>query len=147
MKFIARKYNRKLYPECEEHLRQAEMAEGFMIDLRIVWCWDLCYHDDFAKLKDDFERDIPNKFRGLEEVLGKREWVATKMSYVDFPIAETMDAYETLFPGCFDQLPNCKKYWANFFNLPAIRKYRDSPRFKKFPINNPGATWGAKSQP
>ena len=146
MKFIARKYDKKLYPECEEHLRQAEVAEGWMTDLRIAW-GRLCYNPDFAKLKDDFEKDIPNKFRGFEQVLGKREWAATKLSYIDFGIAEAMDIYVTLFPGCFDQLPKCKKYLENFFNLPAVKKYRESPKFKKFPINGPSASWGGKAQP
>jgi len=145
MKFIARKYDRKLYPDGEEQLRWAETAEGFLVDLRIQWS-RLCYNPDFEKLKNDFEREIPNKFRAMEQVLANREWAASKLSYVDFGIAEAMDIYETLFPGCFDDLPKCKKYRENFFNLPAIKKYRTSARFKKFPINGPSATWGGKAQ-
>merc|ERR1719354_633922 len=140
MKFIARKYQHgKLYPEGEEELRRAEAAEGSLIDL--------CYDPDFEKLKDAFEREIPSRFRPLEQVLAKREWVASKLSYVDFGIASIMDYYETLFPGCFDGLPQCKKYRENFFGLPAIQKYRTSARFRKFPINGPQAAWGGKGQP
>jgi len=146
MKFIARKYQHgKLYPEGEEDLRRAEAAEGFLIDLRVAW-GRLCYNPDFEKLKDGFEREIPGKFRPLEQVLAKREWAASKLSYVDFGIASIMDYYETLFPGCFDGLPQCKKYRENFFGLPEIQKYRTSARFRKFPINGPQAAWGGKIQ-
>jgi len=146
MKFIARKYQHgKLYPEGEDDLRRAEAAEGFLIDVRTAWI-HLCYNPDFEKLKDDFEREIPDKFRALEQVLANREWAASKLSYVDFGIAEAMDVYQTLFPGCFDNLPECKKYRDNFFDLPPIKKYRTSARFKKFPVNGPPAAWGGKSQ-
>ena len=148
MKFIARKYQHgNLYPEGEENLRRAEAAEGFLIDIRTAWI-RLCYNQNFEKLKDEFEREISDKFRALEQVLTPgRDWAASELSYVDFGIAESMDVYETLFPGCFDGLPKCKKYWENFFGLPAIKKYRTSARYKKFPINGPPAAWGGKAQP
>ena len=139
MKFIARKYlHGKLYPEA---------AEGFLIDIRTAWI-RLCYNQNFQKLKDEFEREIPDKFHALEHSLTPgRDWAGSELSYVDFGIAESMDVYETLFPGCFDGLPECKKYRENFFGLPAIKKYRTSARFKKFPINGPPAAWGRKAQP
>ena len=83
----------------------------------------------------------------MEQVLANREWAASKLSCVDFGMAEAMDIYDTLFPGFFDDLPKCKKYRENFFGLPAIKKYRTSARYKKFPINGPPAAWGGKAQP
>ena len=60
MKFIARKYDRKLYPDGEEQLRWAETAEGFLVDLRIRW-GRLCYKPDFEKLKNDFKTGNPQQ--------------------------------------------------------------------------------------
>ena len=134
MKFIARKYvHGKLYPEGEEGLRRAEAAEGFLINIRTAWI-RLCYNQNFQKLKDDFEREIPDKFHALEHSLTPgRDWAASELSYVDFGIAESMDVYETLFPGCFDGLPDWKKEPGKFFRFAGNKKVPDFREVQKVP--------------
>ena len=92
MKFIARKYlHGKLYPEA---------AEGFLIDIRTAWI-RLCYNQNFEKFKDEFEREIPDKFRALEQVLTPgRDWAASKLSYVDFGIAESRPSFRAASTAC-----------------------------------------------
>lgn len=144
MRYIAQKY-KTLNPETEDETRRAEIAEGVMVDIRIGW-GALCYNPNFAKIKDQFLKDLPDKLRGLEDVLGKRQWVAGgKLTYVDFGINESLDHIVTLFPGCYDNLPNIKKYKFAFDSLPKIKAYRASNRFKKFPINGPSASWGGSA--
>ena len=142
MRHIARS-QQKLNPETDEEARLIDVAEGALIDLRYHWGF-LCYNPSFENIKDDFYKDLPNKLRSFEDALGKRKWLGGKISYVDFGVNELLDHIVTLFPNALDKTPNLKKYKSTFDLLPKIKAYRESSRFKRFPINGPVAFWGGK---
>ena len=144
-RYIARKYGKgALKPETEEEMLRADVADGELLDLRLRWGM-LCYSPEFEKLKQGFLDDMPKKLRGLEEVLAKREWIIGKLSYVDFEWYEILDHMVTLYPGCYEKLPNVKKYTEAFEALPNVKAYRASGRFKRMPIFGPWASWGGKA--
>merc|ERR1712002_761886 len=103
MRYIARKY-KSLAPKTEKEFQMTDVAEGALSDLRFAF-GGLCYNPNFEKLKSDFLKDLPNKLKGLEKVLEKQEWVAGRLTYIDFGICERLDTIVTCFPGCFDSLP------------------------------------------
>jgi len=143
MRYIARKHE-VLAPDMEEEIRWADVAQGALTDLRIAWGL-LCYSKDFENLKQGFLDSLPEKLRSVEEVLGTRMWLAGKLTHVDFGWYEILDHIVTLFPGCYEQLPNIKKYKEAFEALPNIKAYRESGRFKRMPIFGPWASWGGKA--
>merc|ERR1712168_65614 len=133
MRYLARKYN-ELLPSNEIEQQRIDQAEGVLVDLRYAFAM-LCYNPEFEKMKDDFLKGLPNKLAGLEKVFGKRDWaVGTNLTYIDFGICEILDHMELCFPGCYDNLPNIKKYKTAFNNLESIKKYKSSDRFFEMPV-------------
>merc|ERR1739838_119037 len=140
MRYLSRKH-KKLAPHGELQLQQVDRAEGMLVDMRFMFAM-LCYNPEFDKMKDNFFAELPTKLHGLEEVLGKREWVAGELTYVDIAICEILDHMVLCRPECFDKLPNIKKYWARYEDLPQIKAYKSSDRYRKWPVYSKFATWG-----
>jgi len=139
-RYIARKY-KVLAPETEEQMRMADVAEGALTDLRYDWGM-FSYSPQTESAKQAYLADLPAKLRGFETVLDKREWLAGKLTYVDFAVCEKLAQIATLWPQCFDKTPNVRRYLEKFEALPRIKAYRESNRFQKLPINGPQAWWG-----
>jgi len=142
MRYLARKH-KTLLPKTELETQQLDKGEGITVDLRFVFAL-LAYNPEFEKMKDGFINELPTKIHGLEEILGKRKWVAGELTHVDFCLCEILDHIELCFPGCFKNNPNITKYKATFEAIPQIKAYKSSNRFRQFPIYSPIAYWGGK---
>jgi len=140
MKYLSRKY-KQLQPKTEQQIQQVDIAEGLLVDLRFAFSL-LCYNPKFEEMKDQFLEELPNKLKGLEDVLGKRNWMADDLTWIDFGVAEILDQIEICFPNCFQNLPNILKYKTTYENLPQIKSYKSSSRFKRFPVFSQFAYWG-----
>ena len=105
--------------------------------------------DDFEKLCEDYRKTLPDKMLALSKFLGDRKFLAggTKASYVDFLAYEYLDVQEQFSPGLFDNTPNIKEYVERIRNLPNVKAYMTSDRFKEMPIYNLHAKWGNKIIP
>merc|ERR1739838_88547 len=50
--------------------------------------------------------------------------------------------FDKMKDNFFDKLPNIKKYWARYEDLPQIKAYKSSDRYRKWPVYSQFATWG-----
>jgi len=142
MKYLARKY-KKLGADTEEEMRAVDQAEGFCADLRVQLIMTWFKEGDLEQSKREYVEDLPNKLRPLEEMLGKRKWCSgDKLVYVDFAMCEALDHLEMFAPGSLECSPRVKQYKAAFDALPQISAYRNSGRFKKWPVSGGPAKWG-----
>jgi len=146
MKYIARKGDRQLTPKTETETINCEMAEGAVQD---IWqpFYMLIYNPEYKNMRAGYLAKIPDTFKAFEKVLGSRKWLGgDNLTYIDFQACEVLDHMELMCAEIFDDLPNVKNYKTNFFSLDKIKAYRESSRFKKWPLYAPAAAWGGKNE-
>ena len=56
------------------------------------------------------------------------------MTYADFVLAENSLSINTLLEPIYEKYPNCKRHFDTIYEIPNIKKYRDSK--KPLPFNN-----------
>ena len=87
---------------------------------------------------------IPNYVTNMKQRLGLLEkkfksadgkwFLECGLTYVDFMAYEFIDHNRILFPTILDDLEALKEFMDEFENLPTIKTYLTSKRFKKFPL-------------
>ncbi|CAK8679045.1 unnamed protein product [Clavelina lepadiformis] len=111
--------------------------------------YTLCYtHDGFDDAKKKyFGETIPKLLDLLEKFLGCSRWIiGDKLTYVDFCFCEALDVIQLMTSDCLDKHQGIKKYVERFYALDKISAYRQSDRFKKWPISSSYANWGTKCE-
>lgn len=146
MKYIARKAGRELIPKTQTEIMNCDMAEGAVLDLWHPFIM-MCYKPDYKDMRVKYMENLPNTFGPLERVLGLRKWLGgDNLTYIDFQLNEILDHMELNCETIFDQFPNIKKYKAAFFSLNKIKAYRETSRFKKWPLYARAAQWGGQDE-
>ena len=142
MQHIARKH--KLIPQDKKSAVLCDQLQGVVQDFRKSFT-HMCYSSDFEKTREEFLIQLPKKMKRFNEYLTKHAYLAgNNLSYVDFAFVEIVDQVQMFNKNLFidDQYCAVKKYLNKIMNLPNIKLYRASSRFKKFPCNNKRAKWG-----
>lgn len=146
MKYIARKGDRALTPKTEQEIINAQVAEGAVLDIWLPF-YGMVYNPEYENMRPGYLEKLPDTFGALEKVLGKRKWLAgDNLTYVDFQMNEVLDHIELNCKTVFDNFPNIKNYKTAFFSQEKIKAYRESSRFKKWPLYAPAAAWGGKNE-
>jgi len=85
------------------------------------------------------------KMTGLNEILGKKEWLLGYITYLDFMLAEFIERSihmdEELGTTITKNYPNLVAHAKRFLELPKIKEYRQSEKFKARPYNGHIASW------
>jgi len=140
LRHLARKNN--LVGENEKDQVRIEMVEGEIGDFNSAWV-NLCYSPNFVTAKDIFLEALPKKLESFSKFFGDGKWiVGDKLTYVDFLFYEVLDQILTLEPNALKEFKNLENFHERFESLEKISAYRSSPRFLKFPVNNPHAKFG-----
>ena len=136
-----------LMPSNPTEEDRCNVFEGVVSDFRSNFT-TICYRQDHDANKANFFDNIfPRKMKLFNDYLEGKTWAAgDTLTYVDFAFAEILDHIRLMQPDCFEKYENVAKYLENFFKLEKINVYRQSSRFKKFPINNKMAHWGGKAE-
>ena len=146
MKYIARKGG--LVPQTEMERINCDVAEGKVTDFPFPF-YMLLGNPNFEQAKAGYLEKLPEALSDFNQVLGKRDWLAgSRITYIDFQFAEWLDQIGLCFPGCYDNIPNIKKYKDQFDSLEKIAAYRNSDRFQKWPLYAEwtGAHWGTQKE-
>jgi len=64
----------------------------------------------------------------------KTKWFLSHLTYVDFMAYEILDHNRILFPSILDEFQILQQFMQDFEELPMIRNYLDSKRFRKLPL-------------
>lgn len=103
------------------------------------------YSQDFDKIVENYRKTLPDKMTALSKFLGDHNYLAggKKPSYVDFLAYQYLDVHEVFAPGLLDQTPNLQDYVKRIRELPNVKNFLQSSRFKKdIAIYNQHAKWG-----
>jgi len=138
MRYIARKNN--LLATTEEETIAMDIVEYEIEDFKNRFV-DLCYNDDYEKLKEGYLKDFPRSLTRFEKFLGTKKWFAgEKLTFVDFLVYEQLDQHTVLESHCLDKFPNLTVFVKRFAELPKISSYLKSDKCIKRPCNNPSAS-------
>ena len=142
MRYLAHKNNNQLYPEPGKQEVLCEVSAGVVNDFRTKFML-MIYDKEFEQLRKEYAEVLPSKFDQFETYLADKKWLAgSKLTFVDFAFCETLDRHLMMYPECLSNHNKVRRYYDSFFNLPSIKAYRDSDRFKKYPLHKPSAMWG-----
>ncbi|RXG70285.1 Glutathione S-transferase [Armadillidium vulgare] len=145
IRYLARKHDLVGKTECENI--RIDMTEGESADLRQAWM-KIVYSskEEVEKSKEDYKKNtLLPKLSNLSKYLGNHPWFAgERITYVDFLLYELFDINRRLFPSCLDDFDNLKQYTKRFESLEPIKKYMNSNRYMKDPLNGPMAGFGGK---
>ena len=108
-----------------------------------------CYiNKDAESLKTAIEGCVKTnalKMKGLDEIVGKREWLLGYITYLDFILAEFIERSiqmdEELGTSITKEYPNLVAHCKRFLEIPQIQEYRKTDKFKARPHNGHHASW------
>ena len=142
-KYISRKCD--LMPKTDEEIRNADMAEGAIIDFRILF-FVLMFNTSYDTDKDQYPAQIKAKLVNFERVFTKQKWlVGNRITWMDFVLYESLDVNSMFVPGILDDFPKVKEYKNRIESFDKIAAYRKSDRFKAFPVTGGPARWGKQA--
>lgn len=143
MKYIGRKYN--LMPTNEKEIQKCEMSEGVVSDIALQFGM-VCYEPEKNK-QNFFDVFLPLKLDQLNTFLGRNTWLSGEViTYIDFMSFVFFDYICAMEPSVLDKYENIKACYKKFWNFEKVVAYRQSKRFKKFPIAGKMAKWGSNEE-
>lgn len=143
MRYIGRKYG--LDGKTEAENIRIELIEQQLNDWRRSQQF---YNPEFEKLVVGYKKELPDKLTALSKFLGANEFLGGGgLSYVDFIAYEWLDVHRLLVPGLLADHPTLEAYVKRIESIPEVKKYMESGRFIKWPVNNDAAKWGSRLTP
>jgi len=86
-----------------------------------------------------------SKLKDLDKILEKNEWLLGYLTYLDFFLAEIIERFTLMdseIGTCVTKdYPNLQAHAKRFVELPAIKAYRESDKYKTRPHNGYSAVW------
>ncbi len=141
MRYLGRKYG--LFANDEKSLARQDLVEQQLVDIRTGMIPLLMDRDQFENNKKKFLTEtLPQHLELLSKFLGKNEWLANKLTYVDFIAYDMLDVFTSFSPTCLDKWQNLQQFKKRFESLPPIAAYFKSKEYKSWPITGPYSAWG-----
>lgn len=142
---MGRKYD--LVGDNEAQTLRIELAEQQAIDLRYGLIRMVYFNPNFETDREAYLKRLPDLVKEIELFLGTNQWVAgDKLTYVDFLLYDALDFNRLFGPDAFQNAPIVNDYLTRFENIPQIKAYMTSGKYKKFPVFGPMAAWGGHSE-
>lgn len=140
LRHLARKHN--LYGSGPAEQAHVDLLLDMIMDVRNGFV-GLCYGPGFTEEKKaTYLEGAKGHIANFEKYLGdKKFFVGDKVTVCDFHIYEMITQHTLMDAGVLSAAPKLKAYLKRFEELPAIKKYLSSDRFKARPINNKSASF------
>lgn len=143
---MGRKFH--LVGKTEQENVRIDIVEQQLSDLNNIFT-NLVYSqgEAYENLNKQYLTTLPQQLDLLSKFLGDRPYLAGKsITYVDFPAYEWLDKQLYFSPETVKKFANLVQYHSRIEQLPTIKKYINSSKFLKWPLNNDQATFGGRFQ-
>ncbi|XP_077485543.1 glutathione S-transferase Mu 2-like [Amblyomma americanum] len=140
LRYLGRKHG--LAPRDEDTQRRVDVLEQQASDVfssAALLCYDPDYGDDKRR---QFLVDVAEKLHQFEAYLAKHGpfGAGKDVTYVDFLLYETLQAVRTLGMSTFrNGYRALEEYCQMMADLPGLKEYLSSDRFKPWPLSSPFA--------
>ncbi|KAM7539205.1 hypothetical protein Aperf_G00000056392 [Anoplocephala perfoliata] len=119
-----------MLPTCKKHRAILHMVYNDIKDFRPT-VGKILYHEHTDDDKKQLLKGLPDKLNQYEKYLGEKQWVSgDKINYPDFSLCELLIQLERLEPSCLKEFPKLKAYLTRFKDLPQLKDYLASSKFK-----------------
>ncbi|KAM7538666.1 hypothetical protein Aperf_G00000056455 [Anoplocephala perfoliata] len=128
IEYIADSHN--MLPTCKEHRAMLHMVYNDIKDFRSSVGKIIYYQhtDDDTK---QFLKGLPDKLNQYEKYLGEKQWLSgDEINYPDFSLCELLIQLERFDPSSLKGFPELKAYLKRFKDLPQLKDYLASSKFK-----------------
>ncbi|GFR10614.1 glutathione S-transferase Mu 1 [Trichonephila clavata] len=144
LRYLARKHG--LDGKDDKQKLRVSLAEQQIVDLRMALI-NLSYSDNFESAKGDFMKKIPDQMKQWEKFLGDRKYMAgDDVTYVDFIAYETFDLYRLFHKDALEGCPKLQAYQDRIRNLPELKGYLNSTKYRKWPVFGLSAHFGGSGE-
>ncbi len=97
---------------------------------------------DWEGEKAKVEELLTGKLKNLDAFLGKKEFIAGGLTYVDFVLMDGCNIISLMFDGRpLKANPGIQAWYERVNNLPTVKAYKSSPRYRERPVMPPMAKW------
>jgi len=140
LRYIGRKYN--LCGKSDQEKVMVDMMLDTAMDFRNGLV-RLVYNPNFKTIKTAYLKELPAKLAAFDKfVKDKKFFAGDEITVVDFHMYELLDQHRLMEPGCLKDCTNLSAFMDRFEALSEIKKYMESDRFMKWPLNNKMAQFG-----
>jgi len=140
MKYLSKKCG--LAPKTNVEVANSDMAEGALGDLTSPF-GRLIFSDNYDTEKLKYPEQYKAKLAVFEKVLSKRPYLAgDRLTWTDIVLYESLDVNSMFVPGVLDDFPKVQEFKARVDSLENVVAYRNSDRFKAWPVTGGPAKWG-----
>ncbi|CAG0922662.1 unnamed protein product [Notodromas monacha] len=142
---LARKYG--LIADSEEANIRQDMVEYQLLDFRQALV-NLGYREWTEENKQKYITEVLPTHLGLfSKFLGEREWITgEKVNFVDFFLYDVLDWNLYLVPDCLKDYANLDALVKRVEELPSIKAWMASDKYRSWPLFNKIAKWGTDPQ-
>jgi len=145
LRYLARKYD--LIGDDETQTLRIELAEQQAIDIRMALIRMVYFNPKYEKDREEYLKGLPGILKQFGKFLGTNKWVAgDKLTYADFLLYDALD-YNRLFDAkSFEDADIVNQYLTRFEEIPEMKAYMSSGKYKKLPVFGPMAAWGGQNE-
>uniref|UniRef100_A0A131XW14 Glutathione S-transferase n=1 Tax=Ixodes ricinus TaxID=34613 RepID=A0A131XW14_IXORI len=142
LRYLGRKHD--LAGRTEEEVTQLDLLEQQALDLQKKLA-HTAFDSNWEEARKKYETSLDNELRPWNEFLHGRAWaLGGRLTYVDFMLHEALDWIRDFKPEAFQRFPTLLKYLNEFEELPNIKQYMASEKYRKHPFLRRKWTWGVK---
>ncbi|KAG0428577.1 hypothetical protein HPB47_024449 [Ixodes persulcatus] len=128
----------------EEEVTQLDLLEQQALDLQKKLA-QTAFDSNWEEARKKYETSFDNELRPWNEFLHGRAWaLGGRLTYVDFMLHEALDWIRDFKPEAFQRFPTLLKYLNEFEELPNIKQYMASEKYRKHPFMRRKWSWGVK---
>lgn len=140
LRYIGRKYN--LCGKDDQSKVLTDMMLDTAMDFRNGLV-RLVYNPNFKTLKVAYMKELPAKLAAFDKYIGDKKFFAgEEITVVDFHMYELLDQHRLMEPDCLKECKKLAAFMDRFEAIPEIKKYMQSDKFLKWPLNNKMAQFG-----
>lgn len=133
--------------ENEIQIQRIELAEQQAIDLRHFLVDMVYFNSNYEKYREEYLKKLPELLEQFNKFIGTDKWIAgEKFTYVDFLVYDALDFNRLFDPKSFEGVENVNNYLTRFEEVPQIKSYMTSGKYKKLPVFAPMASWGGQKE-
>lgn len=141
LRYLGRKHG--LAANNDKEMVELDVLEQQARDLVLILSYAARPQPRYREGLSSYAENIKDMLDPWSRHLASREWaLGDRLTYVDFVLYEGLDWHREFKPEALAKYPPLVHYLRRFEELPNVKEYFASDKFKKWPITGPLRPWG-----
>lgn len=141
LRYLGRKHD--LAARNWREAAELDMLEQLARDTLLIIPYSAKSHPRYKDGLRSYAENTKDFLEPWSRRIASRKWVlGDRITYVDFLLYEGLDWHREFKPEAMHQFPEIVAYLKRFEELPNIKEYFASDKYKRWPILGPQREWG-----